>query len=112
MERKIRNDKGTNRKNYNSTLPSEFRSYKMRANKKGIVFSLSLESFNKLMNSDCYYCGEEYCENIGRLIDSSGYTSMNSIPCCSNCLELKGIMNSNSFLKLIKKIYLYQNQEE
>ena len=110
--RKSRNDKGNSRKSYQSTIPYEFKSYKMKANKKGIPFSLSLNTFNTLINSNCYYCGEEYCEQVGRLNDNLGFNDSNSIPSCSTCITLKNNMSNNTFLKHIEKIHSYQNQEE
>ena len=48
-KRKNRNDRGKKRGNYTSRLPTKYRQYLSRANKKSIAFELTVEEFESIL---------------------------------------------------------------
>jgi hypothetical protein len=84
--------------------------YKFRANKKKLEFSLLKKQFKEITSKNCHYCGRkpshkmnrphrgkltrfngDYIYNgIDRKDNSKGYTLDNSITCCKNCNSMKG----------------------
>jgi 5-methylcytosine-specific restriction endonuclease McrA len=109
--RKPRNDKGKQRKTYNiqSDAPDNYRKYIYRANAKGIVFNLTIEEFNNVINGECSYCGEEQAGTIDRINSSKGYTIDNITPCCSKCNIMKYTHSVKDFIKHVNKIYNHMN---
>lgn len=49
---------------------------------------------------------------IDRLVNSEGYTFINSVPCCEMCNMGKGARTSQEFLVKVKQIYNYLHLEE
>lgn len=94
--------------------------YKYAAKKRGYDFDLSIEEFQKLTQSNCYYCGASpsqiqnakhqngaYVYNgIDRIDNSLGYTADNCISCCGNCNIAKRSMTVDQFLSWIKNVYI------
>ena len=82
-----------------------------------IYFNLSMNSFEKIIFSPCFYCGslgnnssirgyEKIIHNGVDRIDSNGaYDDENCVPCCADCNYAKGSMNVDDFYCLIVKIY-------
>jgi hypothetical protein len=94
--------------------------YKTRAIKKNIDFTLTREEFIYLTKQNCFYCGCEpsqhapgpkraygdYIYNgIDRLNNNVGYTKENSMPCCGFCNVAKNNYSKEEFLLKIKAIY-------
>jgi hypothetical protein len=93
--------------------------YKSNAKIKGIEFDLSKEQMEILFKGKCFYCGREPYKNmdkpkfygnytyngIDRLINTKGYTSDNTVSCCSQCNYLKNSYDYEDFTKIIKLIY-------
>lgn len=104
-----------------STVSYVFNNYKQSAKKNDRAFDLSRELFEKLISSDCYYCGlppsikrdsynnrdkeSFYYNGIDRKDNNQGYIIENSVPCCTECNFLKKDYNEKEFLELIKRIY-------
>ena len=97
------------------------RDYKRQAIKRGISWELSNDEFTKIIQSTCFYCGEQpsngslakignrlngrYIYNgIDRKDNREGYTRENVVPCCASCNRMKGVMSSEEFLARIDKI--------
>jgi hypothetical protein len=104
--RKIRSDKGVERPFYNSDLPPRYKSYLMRANKKGIAFELTIPEFEEMCAADCYYCGDSGY-GIDRVNSKLGYTKDNIVPCCSVCNTMKWTLSQNEFFKRCEMIYKF-----
>ena len=99
-----RNDIGKKRETYNSELPIKYKSYLMRANKKGFPFEFTVEEFEAICSADCFYCGDSGF-GIDRVNSKLGYTKENSVPCCSKCNMMKYTMSQMEFFKMCEKIY-------
>lgn len=96
--RKTRSDKGSERTTYNSDLPPRYKSYLMRANRKGIEFDFTISEFDQMCSLDCYYCGESGY-GIDRINSKLGYTKDNTVPCCTECNTMKWTMSQKDFIK-------------
>lgn len=94
----------THRRTYYSKISTRIKSYKNRANRKGIDFSLSEEEFEALINADCTYCPSSG-GTIDRIDSKKGYVSGNCQPCCSMCNMMKYQYDANTFMNQIKRIY-------
>lgn len=103
--RKARVDKGKKRPSYKSDLPPKYRSYKARANKKGISFDLTVEHFEFICSKDCVYCGASSRIGIDRIYSGDGYTMDNVQPCCGTCNMMKFTMSHEDFLRHVSKVY-------
>lgn len=91
--------------NSNSTSYNE---YLKRANKKKLVFNLSIEKFSKLINNDCYYCNKKTNKNhtngIDRKNNNDGYMEENCVSCCGECNFMKGSLSDIKFIEHCKNI--------
>ena len=105
-----RDDTGKKRAKYSSLLPSRYREYLNRSNKKQISLTITVEEFNVLINSDCKYCG---CSGgtIDRLDSSIGYDIENCVPSCLKCNMMKYTHSVDVFVKHITKIYKHLNNQ-
>lgn len=106
--RKGRTDKGKKRKSYTNDLPKDYRSYLNRANKKGLIFALSIEEFNTIRTHSCVYCGSASKIGIDRKDSSIGYTLDNSQPACGTCNLMKYTWDEEVFLRHVAKIYKHK----
>jgi len=80
------------------------------AERRGILFDISLDVFTEHINKDCYYCGQSAIpkrNGIDRIDNSKGYVSDNIVPCCFRCNQLKGKLSVNDFYNHIIKILEY-----
>ena len=88
------------------------------AKKRGYSFDLSFEKFFKLIQQNCYYCGDaprfykakrakngSFFNGIDRLNNSLGYLKNNSVSCCKECNSSKMSLPMETFLGRIKKCY-------
>lgn len=107
-----------------------FDEYSRNTRLKKHGFHLSFDQFNKLISSDCFYCGQAPQESkssrwrrsehkkqpslkyngIDRVDSSIGYTIENTVPACSMCNIMKNIYSQEDFLNHISKIYLFNNK--
>lgn len=108
-------------KNYKTALSRFFYTYKMRANKRSIKFSLSKDTFELIINQDCALCGakprkyvlsgsknttvELFANGIDRIDNSLGYVEGNVRPCCTRCNAMKSNMSDDDFKTQVKNIY-------
>ena len=111
-------------------LKVQYSHLKRRNTKLGFNEVIAFEEFSILSKSSCKYCGIEYsreiedrlneskkrkrlsdhilkCNGIDRVDNSSGYTSINSVPCCKYCNFAKHTMTEDDFYKWIKRVYEY-----
>lgn len=108
--------------NGKSAKNNAYRTYKGNAERRGILFTLTVEEFMIIASLPCYYCGnppsnvrksgskkgEDFTyQGIDRENNSQGYTRSNSVPCCITCNKAKGVMSHTEFLDIITRIYLY-----
>jgi len=105
--KKGRADKGKIRTKYDSSLPIRYRSYLARANKKRLVFSLTVEQFEHLCKQPCVYCGLSSRITIDRKDSSEGYHINNCQPCCFHCNIMKYTYSETEFLNHIRSVYIH-----
>ena len=69
----------------------------IRAMKKGVEFTLPHEQWNSLVLGDCKYCArirpDGRWNGIDQVIPSGGYTIGNTVPCCDDCNNDKGVFS-------------------
>lgn len=116
-----------------TTMPGEsakwslYTSNKINADRRGIVFTLSLEEFLKITGSRCHYCGIQWSSEypkrqelngsykhngIDRIDSSIGYVSDNCVPCCSICNFAKQRMTVDQFKEWINRAYHHMFNEQ
>ena len=104
---------------YEAGFRAVLRVYKYSAKERGLDFSLSRETFEKLTTSNCAYCGVTPCQfqtrfsdfkynGIDRVDNSLGYVEGNCVPCCKLCNRMKDVMSVESLKEHIKTILDFQ----
>lgn len=102
-----------------SLLRQLYGHYKQGAERRKVLFSLSVEEFESLVQSDCYYCGDPpsrryrptrykdvYLSNgIDRVNNQEGYVFENCVPCCRMCNQFKSDYTQQQMFTAVKKIY-------
>ena len=61
-----------------------------------------------ITNARCFYCGGHLPRRglgLDRINNSKGYSLDNCRPCCANCNRCKGVLSTEEFQKLVRKIY-------
>lgn len=100
-------NKKTQHKMYKKTKNQRiYKRYKKGAVVRGVSFDLDMNTFFKLKNDPCYYCGHPAPNGIDRVNSGGGYTNTNTVPCCYICNLMKRKMGKFEFLAHIKKICL------
>lgn len=94
---------------YRSKIPSIWNSYRKGAEKRGLVFELTIENITEYFwRKPCHYCGDLLTTaGIDRVRNEEGYTLPNTVPCCSRCNFMKHKMDSTDFIEKCKKISKY-----
>lgn len=107
-----------------SGLTVIYLSYRNRAKKIGVKFSLTRKQVEKLIQLPCTYCGStfsntlkkssfEYRHNgIDRTDSGKGYSLDNTVPCCKTCNYMKLSLSVDEFLTHIRKIISFQGRED
>lgn len=80
--------------------------YKSGAKVRNIPFNLSLDDVIKLIDSECYYCGDLNSKGIDRIDNTKGYTKDNCVSCCKFCNIMKNTYTVKEVFKKIEAIYL------
>lgn len=94
--------------------------YKISAKKRGYEFSLSKEQFVCLISQNCSYCDllperrwelsdrsyarDFFANGVDRKDNGLGYTTENSIPCCTDCNSAKGTKSVEEFKAYLIRI--------
>lgn len=95
----------------------KYLTYKDRAVRSNLPFTLTYTEFSHLILAACEYCGSTgrncfkvkshedfYYNGIDRVDNSKGYTLENCVTCCFICNRAKSTMTRESFLTWIKEI--------
>jgi hypothetical protein len=93
------------------------RRYKTDAKLKGIVYELTDEQFKALIEGPCAYCGippmrttkgisngSIKYNGVDRLRNNGGYVPTNTVSCCTPCNLMKGSLDRDVFVKLVRLI--------
>jgi hypothetical protein len=90
-----------------------------RAKKRGQAWELDDETFDRLIQAPCSYCGRDprneakswvygatvKYSGIDRIDSSKGYTKENSVSCCGRCNRWKSDATADEFKAHVKRIY-------
>jgi hypothetical protein len=88
-----------------------YKRYLYSARDRNLVFSLNFNEYDVLSKMPCSYCGNTSTRNgIDRKDNSVGYTSENSVPCCSKCNFMKHKYTVEEFLEHAKRIVEYSTK--
>lgn len=94
-----------------------YKGCKARAKHHGLVFLLSSEDHERLIKSDCFYCGsppstglrKRYADcqvnGVDRLDSNEGYVAENCVSCCVACNRAKSGMSIEEFGSWVEKVY-------
>lgn len=96
-----------------------YRCYVRNAQKVSREFALTLDEFEKIVTSPCYYCGDlphgwvteknrrtPPFGGVDRIDSLKGYVMGNVLPACGTCNQMKHLFSIEEFSKQIRKIYL------
>lgn len=86
-------------------------SYRGGAKRRGLEFTLTVQQFQTLTSSGCFYCGQEpasekiaphskgsyFYNGIDRVDNNQGYIMGNVVPCCGVCNKAKQQMTTEEF---------------
>jgi hypothetical protein len=94
-----------------------FRRYKKDAESKDLVLQLTEEEFRTLITGSCAYCGARPMRmskgisnggisynGIDRCRNDQGYVRSNVVSCCTPCNLMKGPLNYEMFIKILRLI--------
>jgi hypothetical protein len=105
-----------------------FDEYRRNSAMKKHDFYIDFEYFNKLISSNCHYCGKEpverdrwkqnehkgqqrlKCNGIDRIDSKVGYTTSNTVACCSMCNIMKNVYSQKDFLEHASRIHQFNNK--
>lgn len=110
-------------KGENALLTRIHETYVRNAKGRKLEWSLTDETFLKLIKEPCWYCDkysktiEKYgfkvrISGIDRIDSSIGYTDSNTIPCCKNHNLAKQSLNSEEFEDLIVSAAIFRFKEK
>jgi hypothetical protein len=100
-----------------------FSKYKKTAKERGLQWLLSKDTFDVLINQECFYCGvspkQKYKTNsrsknvyfyngIDRVDNTQGYTAENCVTCCKVCNWAKNAFSIEDFLDWVYRISNHQ----
>jgi hypothetical protein len=78
--------------------------FKKGASKRGLDFLLGDTEAFDMFQQPCYYCAEPssptYLTGIDRKNNDLGYTTDNTVPCCSHCNRTKICLTETEFIKV------------
>lgn len=90
--------------------------YRGNAKQKDREFALTFSEFERLIKSNCYYCGKaptallnkEFSDfrvnGLDRVDNSQGYNLSNIVPCCKLCNRMKFSLSQNEFFEHLTNI--------
>lgn len=93
--------------------------YKRHAKNRGLIWNLTYEQVEKIIQEPCFYCGTEksnhkvtknckegYDHNgIDRVDSSIGYEPDNVVSCCKLCNYAKRDLSQRDFINWVSKVY-------
>jgi hypothetical protein len=77
----------TDRQKY---IRSRYYTAQARAIRKGLDFNLTLDFIDKIVSSNCDYCGTDTDIQLDRKDNNVGYVAYNIVPACRRCNSFKG----------------------
>ena len=90
---------------------SPLNAYQKRADDKELEFALSEDDFFNIKQNPCTYCNKKNSyrnsNGIDRKNNKEGYTLMNCTSCCSECNQMKGYLDIDTFIEHCKRVGQY-----
>lgn len=90
---------------------SPFNAYQKRADDKELEFALSEDDFFNIKQNPCTYCNKKisyrHSNGIDRKNNKEGYSLMNCTSCCSECNQMKGDLDMETFINHCKIVGHY-----
>lgn len=108
-----------------------YRYYTTNAQRRNLEFIIDRNSFKRLLEQNCYYCGTHpnrkinppsswskawkelniyYVTGVDRVDPDKGYTLDNCVSCCKTCNKIKSTLTEKEFLNHITTIYNHKNK--
>jgi hypothetical protein len=85
-----------------------YASYRSRAEKKELEFTITNGDYKTIVKQDCYLCGKESTDTntngIDRVDNAVGYTIANCKACCKECNYMKNNYSLEDLLEKIERI--------
>lgn len=97
-----------------------WRRYKSNAKLRKYQWALTRAEFQRLVESECHFCGKHRAQTIrwrgaeyaytgvDRWDNARGYVPGNVVPCCTTCNFLKGSLAADEFLEAVARIVVAQ----
>ena len=99
-----------------------FHLYKYNAKARKVSFELTRDQFGILTKGLCFHCGAEpsmphkrlisngayLCNGVDRLDNKIGYTTENSVSCCTRCNMMKKAMSAEEFFQACQAVSDHQ----
>lgn len=97
--------------------------YRKGARVRQLNWALDKQTFRRIVDGDCYYCGQgpaqrhlttpqtngAYVYNgIDRADNNRGYELDNVVSCCGECNHAKGVRGSIAFLAWVERVYRHR----
>ena len=82
-----------------------YNSYRGNAYTRNIKFDITLQDVISLVDSECYYCGDNNSKGIDRIDSKDFYHINNVVPCCGTCNMMKNKFTTDLFLEKVNQIY-------
>lgn len=95
---------------YYNSLEVKYRDVVKKCKKYGLELKMTIEEYEKLAKSSCYYCKfkkNNYLIGVDRLDNSKGYIEGNIVPCCKMCNFMKNTLNEATFILMCAHIAHY-----
>jgi len=110
--------KCSEKKSHRSNLELLYGNYKRNSSKRNLFFDLSIDEFDILIKSNCFYCGIEPSQifykkgmkfslkynGVDRIDNNLGYKIENCVTACKFCNLAKRGFELNEFMEWINKI--------
>lgn len=97
-------------------INTRFRLQVRLAKKRGIIWDIRLDEYDKLIKNNCYYCNTEeigFSCGLDRVDSNGDYSVSNVVTCCGDCNKLKNnILSKNEMVEVIKLLVLLRNKKQ
>lgn len=97
---------------YKGTLRAFYNIYRRGAEARNYAFELTIEQFESLVTSPCFFCGappsqkrrNHVFSGIDRSNNAIGYIPSNVRPCCGTCNRAKHTISEPEFIQWVLKV--------
>ena len=95
-----------------------FRTYKLHAQRRSLIFKITLDEFRRLVSGNCSYCGTKpkpaphvgryhgaaAINGVDRINSKNGYIIENCTSCCKQCNRAKSNLSLAEFKTWVKRV--------